>query len=323
MTARPKLVSIALDTSSRPPRQAHAALAPGDMVTFAAIAKARGVRAGADALRVPRSTVSRRLAALERALGGRLVMRSTRSFALTELGAALHSKCVELEELLRATELITEAAAREPTGALSVTASPVIGEEFLPEVIAAYMQRFPKVRLTVELTNRFVDLGSGAADLAIRTGPLAERSELFAVRLGASHKGHYASPRYLEGRGVPSSPAELGSHDCILVGEGLPPMVWAFRWQGAERHVSVQGRLRVNNHRLALAAAVAGLGIARLPAVFARPAVEAGALVPVLEKHAPRTELFAVHIAGHPAPPKIRAFIDLLRTTMKPRLAQG
>jgi DNA-binding transcriptional LysR family regulator len=122
---------------------------------------------------------------------------------------------------------------------------------------------------------------------------------------------------------VPNSPAELAPQDCIWVGEALPSMVWAFRWQGAERHVTVQGRLRVNNHRLALAAAVAGLGIARLPSVFARPAVEAGTLVPVLEKFAPRTELFAVHVAGRPAPPKIRAFIDLLRTTMKPRLAQS
>ena len=90
-------------------------------------------------------------------------------------------------------------------------------------------------------------------------------------------------------------------------------MVWSFRVQGSELHVPVNGSLRLNSLRLARSAAALGAGLARLPSVFAQALVDEKELVPVLEKFWPRTELFAVHAAGRPAPPKIRAFIELLK----------
>ena len=145
---------------------------------------------------------------------------------------------------------------------------------------------------------------------------MQEAGDLFATRLGTSLKGHYASPGYLKERGAPLVPEELSGHDCITVG-GPRATAWAFRAGAAEKHVLVRGSLRVDSHRLARSAAAAGVGIARIPAVFAAPLVRDGELVPVLEKFWQRTTLFAVHASGHPAPPKIRAFIELLRVSIK------
>jgi DNA-binding transcriptional LysR family regulator len=265
---------------------------------------------------MPRSTVSRRLVELEHALGGAVVTRSTRRFALTELGVALLSKCTQLEELLDSTRAVTDRAAKEPSGTLSIATSPAIGEEVLPPVIEEFVRRFPRVRLVIDVSAAVVELGRGGADLAVRPGPLPEKSDLYAVRLASSFKGHYASPGYLKRNGTPQTPDELAAHDCILMGDGARPAVWSFRSNSGEAHVTVTGPLRINNQRVAMHLCAAGIGIARLPSTFARPLVTSGELVPVLEKLWPRTELFAVHAAGQPAPPKIRAFIDLLRSQM-------
>jgi len=131
-------------------RAALERLSPDDMLMFAAVAREGGVRRGALALRMPRSTISRRLTELERAVGGAVVTRSTRRFRVTELGAALLAKCAELEALLESTREVTDRAAREPSGTLSIATSPAIGEELLPPVIEEYARRFPRVRLVVE-----------------------------------------------------------------------------------------------------------------------------------------------------------------------------
>jgi DNA-binding transcriptional LysR family regulator len=308
---------IAIDSALRPgaTSAAQLGLSPDDMLAFAALAREGGIRRGARLLQIPRSTVSRQLAALESALGGRLVSRSTRRFALTEMGRALLDKCVQLEDLLRATQDVTGHAAREPTGVLRIAASPIVGEEFLPDVLAEYAQKFPGVRTEVQLAVEFVDLRRDEIDVAIRTGPLAEKTDLFATRLGTSLKGQYASAEYLERRGIPTVPEDLAKHACIVVGGGRQS-AWSFGARSSEVHVAVSGPLRVDSYRLARSAAARGLGVVRIPSVFARPLVATGELVPVLERFWQKTELFAVQTAGRPAPPKIRTFIELLRGWM-------
>jgi DNA-binding transcriptional LysR family regulator len=291
-----------------------------DMLIFSAVAREGGVRRGAQALSLPRSTVSRQLAALERSLGGQLVSRSTRRFALTELGHTLQVQCARLEDVLKVTRDELSRAAREPSGTLKVAASPVVGEELLPPVIADYLRRFPQASVDVSLSVDFVDLRNAGFDLAIRTGPLQEAGDLFATRLGVSSKGLYASRAYLKRRGAPQAPADLAQHDCIVVGERRGT-TWGFRSPGsAELHLPVTCRLRVDSYRLARSGALDGLGIARLPSLFARELVKTGELVPVLEPAWTRTTLYAVHTAGQPAPVKIRAFIELLRGQFRDEL---
>lgn len=292
-------------------------LSPDDLLTFSAVVRAGGVRSGALALGIPRSTVSRQLADLERLLGTSLISRSTRRFALTEVGQSLVEQCERLEEVLKATDEVLSHAAKEPTGTLRLAASPIIGEEFLPTVIAEYLRTHSQVSVDVRLSVDFVDLRRAGFDLAIRTGPLQEAGDLFAARLGTSLKGHYASRDYLKRKGMPLSPEELVEHDCITVG-GSRTQAWAFKApQSAEKHVTVKGSLKVDSYRLARTMAAEGVGIARIPDVFAAPLVRDGSLMPLLEKYWQRTELFAVHAAGQRPPPKIRAFIDLLKVSMR------
>ena len=316
MTARGKLFEVDFGSARTRSRSARPKVSPDDMLTFAAVARAGGVRSGAVALGIPRSTVSRQLATLEEKLGARLISRSTRRFSLTEAGDRLVEQCARLEEVLKSTDEVLSHAAKEPTGTLRVAASPIVGEEFFPEVLAVYLRSFPQMTVEVALSVDFVDLRRAGFDLAVRTGPLQEAGDLYATRLGTSLKGHYASPGYLKARGAPLSPDELTSHDCITVG-GPSKTAWAFRVGAAEKHVVVKGSLKVDSYRLARSAAAAGVGIARIPNVFATELVRDGSLVPVLERYWQRTVIFAVHASGQPAPPKIRAFIEVLRTVMK------
>jgi len=282
---------------------------------FAGIARAGGIRRGATALDLPRSTVSRQLAQLERAVGGRLVARSTRHFKLTDLGAALLEQSGRLEDVLQSIERVAARSTSEPMGKLSLATSEIIAEELLPEVIADYLARYPGMQVDVQVANRFIDLRRGRTDLAIRTGPLQDAADLFAKRLGASLKGHYASPSYLKARGIPKTPADLARHDCIVIGD-KPAQTWTFGSGRTEAFVDVSGRLVVDSYAFARRACIAGVGIARLPSLYAAPHIQAKTLVPVLDRFWPKTVIYAVHAQGQPAPPKIRAFIELTRKAL-------
>ncbi|HEY1954481.1 MAG TPA: LysR family transcriptional regulator [Polyangiaceae bacterium] len=290
-----------------------------DMLVFAAVARAGGVRRGAQALGIPRSTASRHLASLERAVSARLVARSTRQFVLTDVGRTMLEQCVRLEDVMRSTEGVVARTATEPSGTLRVATSPVIAEDLLPKVLAEYLARYPNVRAQVDVAVDFVDLRRAGIDVAVRTGPIADASDLWATRLGNSPKGHYVSPAYAKKHGVPKTPDALAEHSCIVIGAHREAL-WTFRGSGRRLHQVVSGALQTDNYRLARAAAAAGIGVARLPHVFAEPLVASGELVPVLEKYSETMVLYAVHAAGSPAPPKIRAFIEMLRAAFARKL---
>jgi len=213
------------------------------MLVFAAVARARGVRGAASALGTPRSTVSRRLAALEADLGAPLVVRTNRRFELTELGAALASRCERLEELLKDTDDFARRATDEPSGTLRIDAAPVLGEEVLPEIVDELLRRHPQLSVRVRLSADYTDLRRGAVDVALRAWSLEDATDLFATRLGSSTTGCWASPAYLEARGTPRAPKDLASHECILVGEATTG-TWTFGAGARQERVEVGGRAR-------------------------------------------------------------------------------
>jgi len=288
------------------------ALDPADMLVFAALARTAGVRGAALALGLPRSTVSRRLAQLELAVGASLVVRTPRRFVLTDLGRAFAERCESLEALVADTEDLTRRAADEPQGTLRVDAAPILAEEILPGVLAAMGRRHPRLAIEVRTTVEYVDLRRGDVDVVLRARPIDDATDLFAARLATSTTGCWVSPAYAKEHGVPTTLGELAQHECIVVGFGAPAR-WTFGGEGGERAVSVGGRLRVDSFRIARALAVEGAGILRTATVFAEPLVRAGTLVPVLEKHWWRTPIFAAHAGPNPPPPKVRAFLALVR----------
>jgi DNA-binding transcriptional LysR family regulator len=285
------------------------------MLVFAEIARSGGVRGAAANLGTPRSTVSRRLAQLESEIGAALVVRTSRRFALTALGASFAVECEALERALRSAEALVRTRASEPSGVLRVAVAPVLGEEILPRVIAELLARHPRLSVDARLGVQYVDLRRAAIDVALRAAELDDATDLFAVRLGVSVSGCYASPGYVAARGMPKTPSDLAEHDCVLVGARAKD-TWTFRAGGEPLEHPVAGRARVDNFRVARDLAAAGAGIVRVASVFADPLVARGDLVPVLEPHWLSVPVYAVHAGPNPPTPNVRAFIDAARTAV-------
>lgn len=285
------------------------ALDPQRLLVLASLAENGGVRRAAAKLGVPRSTISRWLAQLEEEAGAPLVVRTARRFALTDLGVALAERATRLASVLDESEDLVRRSKAEPTGTLRIAAAPVLGEDVLPEIVSALALRHPRLVIDARLSVEYVDLRRDA-DIALRASSVEDATDLFAVRLGTSTTGCYASPSYLRANGTPQTPAELSSHACILVSARNS-------WRMKDDVVPVNGRVRVDNFRLARSLAASGAGIVWVARTFAQPLVDEGALVPILERHWSKTPIFAVHASGSPPPPKIRAFIDLAKVAVR------
>ena len=304
-------------------RAKKANIEPVQMLVFAALARTAGVRSAAAALGVPRSTVSRRLAQLEAAIGAPLVVRNARRFMLTALGREFVERCTALETLLRESEELVSRAQDTPSGLLRIDAAPVLAEEILPEVLVEMIRRYPQLAIEVRTAVDYIDVRRGGADVVLRARRLEDANDIYATQLGTSITGCFASPAYLQQHGTPKTLADLAKHECIVVGTRVPA-TWIFasgsdargdasRGQPDETSVDVSGRARVDSFRIARAMAARGAGVLRTACVFAQPLVASGDLVPILERYWWSTPIYAAHAGPHPPAPKVRAFLALVR----------
>jgi DNA-binding transcriptional LysR family regulator len=256
--------------------------------------------------------VSRHIAALERQLGARLLVRTTRRISLTEGGRTYYERAKRLLGDLREAEA---EAAREhsvPSGRLVVSGSVTFGRFFMGELIAGYLRKYPEVEVRVLLTDRYVDLVGEGVDVALRIGRLGD-SALVARKLGEIRRVVVAAPAYLKSRGRPRHPGDLGGHDCLLFTYLAEPEMWRFREDGRPLAIPVQGKLRADNQDVILEAAVRGAGIAQLPSWLVRPYLQSGRLVPLLQKHeSPPFDVNVVFPHARLLSAKTRAFVDHL-----------
>ena len=285
------------------------------------VVQAGSFRAAAQALGMPKTTVSRKVSELEAQLGVRLLQRTTRRLSLTEAGLAFAEEAeVAIARLEAAQDAVAELQ-REPRGRLRVTTAVTIGELFLAPVLAEFLQAFPAVDVLLQLTDRPVDLVAERFDVAIRAGELSE-SSLIARRIGSSTFRVVASPDYLSRHGTPQRPADLSSHACLRftrAGMEVRPS-WPFGAGARRTEVPVGGRLVSDDFVVLRTAAEQGLGIARLPGLLVHDAIQAGRLVALLDDHAPPPNpLHLLHPGGGRLPARTRAFIDFVQ----PRLAQA
>lgn len=284
-----------------------------DMRVFAKVAEAGSFTIASRALGVPKQTLSRRVADLERALGARLMHRTTRRLHLTTLGAAYAERCAEIVRIADLANRAVADAQEVPRGTLRVTADPVFGEAFLTDIVIEYARRWPEVRVEVVLTRRKVDVVEEGFDVAFRIGQAGD-SSLSQLSLGAAKIRYCANADYLELRGTPTTPECLARHDCIVVGADGAAVRWPFRGKRGTRLVPVSGRLRSDSFAMARAAALAGLGIAIFPEFACTQDVEAGRLRPVLDDWL--ADVGAVWLVHSPRPSltaRVRAFADLAR----------
>lgn len=283
-----------------------------DVLAFTQVADSGSFTRAAERLGWPKSSVSHRVARLEDCLGARLLERSTRRLRLTDVGARFHEHARRvLQELDLAADTVASFRAR-PQGRLRVTASVVLGQALLPDLLAEYAATYPEVDLFVELVNRRVDLLEEGFDLAIRAGELPD-SSLVSRRLGGATARLFAAPDYLRRRGVPATADDLAGH--VLLDNA--PVAAAAGWQlihdgGEQLRVPARFGFTTNDALLLRELAATGAGIATLPVFVAAPAVTAGRLVAVLAGWATRRlDVHAVFPSHKSLSPALRAFVDL------------
>ena len=283
-----------------------------DMRVFAAVAARSSLTDAARELGTTKQTVSRRLAALEASLGVSLVRRTTRRLTLTDVGRAYATRCAEIVRLAHEANAAAASQLDVVAGTLRVTADPVLNEHLVRDVVLRYGKRHPQVRVDLFLTTRKVDLLEERIDVAFRVGPPPDVLHLSARRLARAHLWTVASPSYLADCGIPRTLADLGSHRCLAALPTASPSAWPLSVDGTVRLVPIEPVLRANDVATVHAAALAGLGIAQLPAFLARADVEQKRLEPVLVAHAP--EVGGLHVVfphTHQLAPKVTEFVAL------------
>lgn len=281
-----------------------------ELTVFAAVVRTGSFTAAARALGTQKAHASRVVSRLEKRLGVRLLQRSTRSLAVTEVGRELYERTVGILSALDETQSMIQRTHAEPRGVLKLTCGVEFGLLVVNRWITSYLERYPLVRVEADFSDRLVDLIHEGFDLAIRIGQLAD-SSLSARPLGEVTYALYASPAYLRTHPAPEHPNELASHE-LIVFVAAPPPAWHLAKADERIDIGAQPRLVVNNHVGARDAAVAGLGIALLPRFQAAPFARDGKLVEVLtgwtRLPAP---IHAVFASSRYLTPKVRAFIDL------------
>lgn len=282
-----------------------------DMALFVEVVKARGFRHAAEVVGMPNSTVSRRISGLEKAIGLRLLHRTTRKIELTEAGLIYFERCKRIvDEARLAHEQLGEMLA-QPSGVLRASLPVDFANIYLAPLIAEFARRYPGISFDFDLTPRRVDLVSEPFDVAIRMGPPPD-SALIARQLANLRCYIYASPRYLEQSGVPSHPADLENHECLGFRPGKANS-WTLRRGGESVEVSVGGRFQLNSVGLIRRLATLDMGIAILPAGIVADDVAEGRLRRVLASwEGPATPVYAM-TETRLLPAKTQRFIEFLR----------
>jgi DNA-binding transcriptional LysR family regulator len=295
------------------------------MQVLLAVVDSGSLSAGSRKLNAPLPSVSRKVADLERHLGTRLLIRTSRNIQLTDAGRDYVEAARHIVGQVRDAELRASGEYDVPRGELRITVTTAFGHSIVLPIAYEFLREHPEITLNVHSTNRFVDLIEERIDIGVRFGDLAD-SALFAVKVGTVRAVTCASPEYLERRGCPKSPEDLAEHDVVQFGN-LSPMWWVGPgWTLAfpESHLLREGqpllRVYADDATSACNAAVQGLGITRLPNFMIDEHLGSGALVEILKDHA--AEPVAVHLVYVKQgllPLKVRAFIDW----MTPRLRQA
>ena len=290
-----------------------------DMRIFVATVDAHNFTAAAKRLALSKQFVSRRVMALEEALGVQLLIRNTRKLAVTELGQEFYERARRILGEVEDAEQAMSLRRAGPRGLLRVSAPMSFGMMHLSPLVASFLREHADVRFDMELSDRTVDVVGEGFDMAIRIGALPD-STLIAQKLVDVRMVVCCSPGYVRRRGAPAVPADLARHSCLLYGHG-GVVSWDFVVDGVSKGVEVNGPLRANNGELIRDAAVAGLGIVRLPDFIVAEAVGSGLLVTVLEEFLPSaTTVYAVYPQHRQSSVSIRVFVEFLRESLRKML---
>ena len=290
-----------------------------DIRTFVRVAELGSFAGAARDLGLSPSAVSKHIALLEERLGVRLLDRTTRHVALTEAGRLLQGRGAGVLADLEDLEAEVRGVHASPRGLLRVSAPQDFGRLYLCDIVAEFVDRFPELRLELELGDRLVDVVEERFDVAIRIAR-AKDSSLVVRRIGVCARVLCASPGYLERYGRPRVPQDLDRHNCIEYTYLQDPGAWTFRVDGRPRNVQPTGRLKTNAGWAMRAMALAGQGIALLPTFLVEEDLARGDLVALLDDVIDAdVELMALISQHKQVSAKVRAFLDFVVASLRGR----
>ena len=286
--------------------------------TFASVATRGSLTAAARAEGVAPAIIGRRLDALEEHLGVKLLVRTTRRITLTHEGSAFLEDCQRLLADVANAEASVSAGGIRASGHLRITAPAGFGRRHVAPLVPRFRALHPEVTVSLNLSDRVVDLAAEGFDCAVRVGDLPD-SSLVSVRLADNRRLCVATPDYLARRGVPHSPADLARHDCLtLSSDASQTRGWAFRVPGAQGHEVVHlrpgGPLDCSDGQVLHDWCLAGWGIAWRSTWEVDAEIASGRLVAVLEDFAAAPNgIFMVLPQRKHLPLRVRLWIDFIR----------
>jgi DNA-binding transcriptional LysR family regulator len=284
------------------------------MESFVAVVGKGSLTAAAQAEGVAPAVIGRRIDALEERLGVKLLRRTTRRLTLTHEGSAFLEDCQRLLADLTNAEASVSAGGVKASGYLRLTAPGGFGRRHVAPLVPKFLAQHPDVHVSLNLSDRLVDIVNEGYDCAVRVGDLPD-SSLISVRLADNRRLCVAAPAYLQRAGAPKTPADLARHECLtLSSDASQTRGWAFVVDGAVTHLRPHGRLDCSDGQVLHDWCVAGLGIAWRSTWEVEHEVATGALQTVLDEHAaPPSGIYAVFPHARHLPLRVRLWIDFLK----------
>ena len=282
--------------------------------TFASVSTKGSLTAAAHAEGVAPAVIGRRIDALEERLGVKLLVRTTRRITLTHEGSAFLEDCQRLLTDLANAEASVSEGGVKASGHLRITAPAGFGRRHVAPLVPSFIDQHPDVSVSLNLSDRVVDIVNEGFDCAVRVGDLAD-SSLVSLRLAENRRLCVAAPAYLARRGTPKTPAELARHECLtLSSDASQTRGWAFSVDGAVTHLRPSGRLDCSDGQVLHDWCVQGLGIAWRSTWEVDEEIAAGRLVSLLDEFAaPPNGIYALFPHAKHLPLRVRLWIDFLK----------
>lgn len=283
------------------------------MSMFRRVVEAESFSAVARETGLSQPTISKHVSALEKHLGVKLMNRSTRQLALTELGKEYYHHCTRILDDLEEAEASVGKQQSELTGTLRINVPVSFGRLELLPVLWSFMKEYPAINLDIVMDDHYVDLVKEGIDLAIRIGPLFD-SSLVARKLGGYQRVTVATQSYLDEFGEPETIEELKQHSCIVFTLLTTGNKWQYYEKGELKKIRVKGRVSTSSPDTMREAALQGFGIAVAPTWLVQDCIDDGRLKVILSDYTPTAmELNAIYPERHYVAAKVHALIDHMR----------
>lgn len=281
-----------------------------DMALFVALVESKTFTRAAEHLEISVSSLSRRINALEKAIGLKLLNRTTRTMVLTEAGQLYYDRCVHLVSEAQMVHEDLQTLLQKTQGHLRISMTADFGIHYVSPHLSEFMRRYPDITLDLDMSPRRVEVLGEHFDVVMRMGPL-ENSGLIAQNIGNLKRGLFASPKYFEKhkRGEPNQPEDLIHYECMRMGRAETYSSWTLRQNNETKKIEVKGALVSNSMRMNAQMAQAGHGIAMLDEVLIKTELKEGKLIQVLpDWDIPNVKVYAVTTARQ-LPAKTQAWI--------------